>query len=55
MWNFIGRGVIILDMSGLDELMVCKEIVIELQKEVFDINLEDIFLGIKCKLNNFRK
>ena len=55
MWNFTGRGAIIPDMSGLDELMACKETATEPQKEVSDINPEDILLGIKCKLNNSRK
>lgn len=55
MWNFTGRGAIIPDMSGLDELMACKETAAEPQKEVSDINPEDILLGTKRKLNNSRK
>ena len=55
MWNFTGRGPIIADMSGLGELMACKETATEQQKEVSDINSEDILLGIKCKLGRSRK
>ena len=54
MWNFTGRGAIIPDMNGLDELMACKETATEQLKEVSDINSEDI-LGIKCKLGISRK
>ena len=55
MWNFTGRGPIIADMSGLGELMACKETATEQQKEVSDMNSEDILLGIKCKLGRSRK
>ena len=50
MWNFTVRGAIIPDISGMKDLMTCKETATMSQIDVSQIQAEDIFLGNTLKI-----
>lgn len=45
MWNFTGRGAIAPDMNGLEDLMKTPETVIKPQKDISQVNSDDVLIG----------
>ena len=47
MWNFTGRGAIVPDMIGLDDLMGTEDTATKPQKDIAEVKADDVLVGNK--------